>query len=86
MRKILLGLAVTAAIASPLATAAAADAAVPKPKRYANCTAMHAVYPHGVAKTLAASQRDGHGAPVRPVVYSLNSGSDRDHDSVACEA
>ena len=37
-------------------------------------------------RRLAASRGDGHGAPVRPRVYNLNSGSDRDHDGVACEA
>jgi hypothetical protein len=86
-RKILLGLVATAAIATPLALAAApANAAAPTPRQYANCTEMHKVYTHGVARTLAASRHDGHGAPVRPVVYSMNSGSDRDRDGVACEA
>ena len=76
----------TAAIATLLAMgSASANAAEPAPRKYANCTAMQHVYPHGVARTLAASRADGHGAPVRPRVYNLNSGSDRDHDGVACE-
>jgi hypothetical protein len=52
---------------------------------YKNCTAMHRVWKHGVAVSLRASRRDGHGAPVRPAVYRANRGSDRDHDGVACE-
>ena len=74
-----------AALATPLALASPASAAEPAPRKYANCTAMHGVYPHGVARTLAAARHDGHGAWVRPRVYNLNSGSDRDHDGVACE-
>ena len=58
--------------------------------RFANCTAMHNVYPHGVAKgPLAANYqvRQGYGRPaVRPLVYSVNSFSDRDKDGTACEA
>jgi hypothetical protein len=53
--------------------------------QFANCTAMHRVWHHGVAVSLRASRRDGHGAAVRPLVYRANSGSDRDHDGVACE-
>jgi hypothetical protein len=75
----------TAALATPLAVASAASASEPAPRKYANCTAMHHVYPHGVARTLAAARGDGHGAWVRPRVYNLNAGSDRDHDGVACE-
>jgi hypothetical protein len=74
-----------AVLATPVALASAASAAEPAPRKYANCTALNKVYPHGVALTLAAARRDGHGAWVRPRVYNLNSGSDRDRDNVACE-
>ncbi len=67
-------------------TAAPADAAT----SFANCTAMHRVYKHGVAKSdrAAAYQvRKGYGRPaVRPKVYWANVKSDRDKDGTACEA
>jgi Ni/Co efflux regulator RcnB len=85
MRKLVLTLAATAAVVAPLAVSGGAANAV-TPKHYANCTAMHKVYKHGVAKSSAASRHDGHGALVAPRVYALNTGSDRDHDGVACEA
>ena len=84
MRKIILTLAAAAAVVAPLAVSDGAANAV-TPKSYANCTAMHKVYKHGVAKSLAASRADGHGALVAPRVYALNTKSDRDHDGVACE-
>lgn len=80
--------AVLAAVTASLAVgvAAPADAAT----KFANCTAMHKVYKHGVAKssTAAAKQvRAGYGRPaVKPKVYSANSNSDRDKDGTACEA
>ena len=78
---VVLGLALsTCVLAGP--TQAASSAA----PHFRNCTAMHRVYKHGVARTRAAARRDGHGAAVRPAVYRANSGSDRDHDGVACEA
>ena len=85
MRKIVLTLSAAAVVLAPLAVSGGAANAL-TPKHYANCTAMHTVYKHGVAKTSAASRRDGHGALVAPRVYALNTGSDRDHDGVACEA
>jgi Ni/Co efflux regulator RcnB len=85
MRNILLGLVATAAVAAPLALSAGPADAV-TPRAYANCTEMHKVYRHGVARDAAASARDGHHALVAPRVYALNTKSDRDHDGVACEA
>ena len=58
--------------------------------KFANCTAMHRVYKHGVAKSTTAANkqvRDGYGRPaVRPKVYRANINSDRDKDGTACEA
>src|SRR4051794_6849098 len=73
-------------VVAPLATvslASSADAAT----HFANCTAMHRVYKHGVAKTNAAAAkqvRAGYGRPaVRSALYYANSGSDRDKDGTA---
>ena len=74
--------ALSLSLLAPPSEAAQADRAT----TFANCTAMHKVWHHGVAKSRAASRRDGHGAPVKPGVYAANQKSDRDHDGVACEA
>jgi hypothetical protein len=78
-------LAATAALS--LSTTGAAEASA---THFANCDAMHRVYAHGVSKSNAAAAqqvRNGYGRPaVRPLVYSANSGSDRDRDGTACEA
>lgn len=65
----------------------AADAAT----TFANCTAMHRTFKHGVAKNdrAAAYQvRQGYGRPaVRYRIYMANYRSmDRDRDGTACEA
>jgi hypothetical protein len=79
---------VLAAVTATLAVGvtAPADAAT----KFANCTAMHKVYKHGVAKssTAGAKQvRQGYGRPaVKPKVYWANVKSDRDKDGTACEA
>ncbi|WP_457204074.1 excalibur calcium-binding domain-containing protein [Nocardioides sp. HB32] len=56
---------------------------------FPNCTAMHRVYRHGVARSAAAADRQvrtGHYRPaVRPRVYRVNRESDADHDGTACE-
>ena len=70
--------------------AAPASAALPRPKTYANCTALNKVFPHGIGKTGA---RDKTGASSKPVTtftrhdatYRLNTKSDRDKDGIACE-
>jgi tetrahydromethanopterin S-methyltransferase subunit D len=85
-RRALPGLIGVAVLAS-LATIGAADAAnVP---HFANCTAMHRVYPHGVG--LVGAHDHTSGDPVtnfarRPMVYRANKGSDADGDHIACEA
>lgn len=56
---------------------------------FANCTAMHKVYPAGVAKSKAAATKQynsGNKRPVvKPLVYAANNESDADHDGTACE-
>jgi hypothetical protein len=56
-------------------------------KKFANCTALNKVYPHGVAKK--GYQKSGSGLTGTPKVsnkiYNQNSGSDRDKDGIACE-
>jgi hypothetical protein len=75
-----------AALLVPVSVAAPAGAAT----HFANCTAMHHVYQHGVARSAAAAThqvRMGYGRPVvKPAVYAANRGSDRDGDGTACEA
>jgi len=84
------------ALAAALATftvigvAAPAQAGLPKPKKYANCAALNAVYPHGVAKKGARDKVAGSTKPVTtftvyPATYTLNKASDRDKDGIACE-
>jgi hypothetical protein len=84
--KTIVAVACSAAIAAPLSVAGSADAAT----RFANCTAMHHTYKHGVAKSASAASyqvRQGYGRPaVKPAVYAANSFSDRDKDGTACEA
>jgi hypothetical protein len=84
--KTMVAAACTAVLAAPLGVAGSADAAT----RFANCTAMHHVYKHGVAKSTAAANhqvRAGYGRPaVKPKVYAANAFSDRDKDGTACEA
>ena len=67
-----------------------AQAAPPKPKKYANCTALHNAYQHGVAKKGGRDKVTGKSKPVTtfkiyPAAYNLNTGLDRDKDGVACE-
>jgi Ni/Co efflux regulator RcnB len=86
MKKFLLGLVATAAVAAPITLAAApAEAATD----FANCDAMHRVFKYGVAKSKAAANRtyrNGHYRPaVRPLVYKVNNESDADNDRTACE-
>lgn len=62
----------------------------PKPKTYANCTALRKVYPHGVGKSGAKDKTASGSDPVTNFVrdtktYDLNKKSDRDKDGIACE-
>ena len=80
---------VAVALAASL-TVGAPGTAEAAPVKFANCTAMHKYYKHGVAKSQAAAGkqvRQGHGkAVVKPTVYTANIASDRDKDGTACEA
>ena len=75
---------------SLIGLATPAQAAPPKPKRYANCTALHNVYKHGVAKKGGRDKVTGKSKPVTTftvstATYNLNTALDRDKDGVACE-
>ncbi len=65
--------------------------APPAARRFANCTEMHTVYPHGVGMPGAVDSVSGTTKPVTTferssALYEANRGSDRDKDSIACEA
>lgn len=58
-------------------------------RHFANCDAMHAVHPHGVGRP-GAKDHTTRTPPVTTflpdlALYKANSGSDRDHDGIACE-
>lgn len=81
----------TLAMAAPLLALAAPAQAGPGhyEPAFANCTAMHRVYKHGVARSVKAANyqvRTGHYRPaVKPAVYRANVKSDADKDGTACE-
>lgn len=59
-----------------------------KARTFANCTAMHRVYPHGVGKSGAHDKTSS--TPVTNfkrdnALYVANQKSDRDGDKIACE-
>jgi hypothetical protein len=91
MRALAPRLAALAAVAIVLTSGQAAVAVGrPAPRAYANCTKLHVVYPHGVARAGASDVVHGKSKPVTTFVvdtktYNLNLKSDRDHDGVACE-
>ena len=63
----------------------------PAAQIFANCTAMHMVYPHGVGVPGAVDHVSGSTKPVTTftrsaALYAANAGSDRDGDQIACEA
>jgi uncharacterized membrane protein len=70
-------------------TTLAAPAEAKSARHFANCTAMHKVYPHGVGKPGAKDHTSG--TPVTTFkrslpLYNANTASDRDKDGIACEA
>ena len=80
----------TAAILSGMLGSADSSLAAPGARHFSNCTAMHKVYPHGVGRQ-GARDHVTSGSPVtnfkrNDALYNANTGSDRDHDHVACEA
>ena len=81
------GIASAAVIIAATLSAAPADAATPH--KFANCDAMHKVFPHGVGLKNAHDHTSG--TPVtnfarKPLWYKANTASDRDKDGIACEA
>jgi len=72
-----------------IASSAAACAQAPAPV-YANCTVMHAKYPHGVGLPGAVDHVRGTTRPVTTfyrsvVIYRANVRLDADRDGIACE-
>jgi len=86
MRRTVLVLSITTA--ASLSYAGIAEAAT-APQHFRNCTAMHQKYTHGVGKP-GATDKGNHRPRVAPYrntkLYNANSGLDRDHDGIACEA
>lgn len=86
MKALLVSVAALTAIAVAPAVPATATVRI---RTFANCTAMHRVYPHGVGRRHAHDHTSG--TPVRNFfrnnrLYAANAGSDRDGDKIACEA
>jgi hypothetical protein len=98
-RKTAAALASTLVLVTPLVAVVSSAEAAPKPRSYANCTALNKVYPHGVA--LKGAKDKTSGKPVTNFkvsyeVYRRNNGKtlghfkgerdlDRDNDKIACE-
>jgi hypothetical protein len=81
---------VAAPPAVPVAPVAPVAPAAPAAQSFANCVALNAVYPHGVARPGAVDHVSGSTAPVTDfqvdaAVYAANTGRDGDGDGVACE-
>ena len=91
MRHVLVPLTAAALIAGGVALAAApAQAAPPKPVKYANCAALNKVYKHGVAKKggkdkVAKGSKPVTTFTVYTAAYNKNTALDRDKDGIACE-
>lgn len=85
-------IAITAAVGALLMLSGIAPASAQT--HYANCTALHRDFRHGVSKSKAAAKkqvRDGYGLPAHGkharAVYAANKANlDRDKDGTACEA
>lgn len=76
------------AASTVLVTTTVAEA-VSAARAFANCDAMHRVYPHGVGRPGARDQTSG--TPVTSfkrsrALYEANKKSDRDKDGIACES
>jgi hypothetical protein len=74
---------------SPRPRVIATRAAAPPATEFANCTAMHERYPHGVGRPGAVDHTSG--TPVTSFyvsasLYDANTKSDRDKDGIACES
>ena len=76
------------AVAATCVVTTGSGAADATAREFANCTAMHRVYPHGVGKYGARDKTSS--TPVTnfkrsKALYRANSYSDRDKDGIACE-
>jgi hypothetical protein len=81
---VILGVALAISTVAPVTNASAVVA-----RTFANCTAMHRVYKHGVGRRHAHDHTSG--TPVtnfyrNNALYYANRKSDRDGDGIACEA
>ncbi len=86
IRKIAAAVSLSAISAGLLALPA--QAAPAAPKRFANCTALQKVHPHGVGRPGAVDKTSGTRVTTFKrdrALYNANSGSDRDKDGIACE-
>jgi hypothetical protein len=88
-RKLALAATLAAALVGAGLGVAAGPAQAAAP-RYANCTALHKAYKHGVGKKGATDHVSGSSKPVttftvNTAVYTANKGLDRDKDGIACE-
>jgi hypothetical protein len=86
MKKILCSVALATVAPLLVATGPADATTIP---HFANCTAMHRVFPHGVGLLNARDHTSS--VPVtnfarRPRIYWVNAKSDADKDHIACEA
>jgi hypothetical protein len=84
------GFAMLVAFAGAAVFVGTTPASAAAPRSYANCTALHKAYPHGVAKTGAKDKVKGKTRPVttftvNTAIYRRNTRLDADHDGVACE-
>jgi hypothetical protein len=84
------GLAILVALSGAVVLTGETAALAAAPRSYANCNALHAAYPHGVAKIGAKDKVKGKTRPVtkftvNTAVYNRNTRLDADRDGVACE-
>lgn len=86
MRRSIIGVSLMLVLISSAAAPEFAQAVA----HYANCTAMHRDWRHGIAKSRRAADRevhDGYGRPhVSRRIYRANRQLDANDDGVACEA
>jgi hypothetical protein len=92
MPRHLRALAIGVTLATAALTPTAAHASIPA--KYANCTNLHAYYPHGVGMATAHDHVAAGGRPVTTWKHDTNAYNtamrynrdlDRDRDHVACE-
>ena len=59
------------------------------PVKYQNCGKLNKAFPHGVgvrgARDKTSTRKPVRNFAIRPDVYALNKGLDRDGDGIACE-